>query len=618
MGFAVPHHPIVEWKRSCLTRSTLGFSFQGQGFISDMPVTSSSSADILPELKEHDVHQFLTGSLYKRLPLALLASGGVAMVMLLVIWNQAVPTRLIGWALALLIISLLRYMSYRKFVQASEEQHLEGIGWYQRYFIGILMAGLVWGALIWVLPKSMPIEYWIFIIFVLGGMMAGSSSTSSAVLSSYLAFVVPICFSIVIWIFNENTAFPTSMAVLAILYAAILTLSVLHSGKILRETFLLRFANIDLINKLTMEQQHSASLVGDLQLEVSRRANREDQLNDYNHLLEMLAHGEALPVILSNLNAVVEKQLQGGMSSILTLDEEGKRLSTVSAPSLPEAYNKALQGVEIGSEVGSCGAAAYRNTTVVAEDIATNPRWEHYRELALSHNLRSCWSTPVRNTFGRVLGTLAIYHNTPYTPSKSDLQITMAAANIAGIAIEAKQTEFRLQNMAHHDPLTQLPNRAFLYDRLSFIIGQANRRVLRFALLFIDLDDFKKINDSLGHETGDRLLQAIARNLKLAVRDSDIVSRFGGDEFIVLLMNLQEIKDVDAVVEKILNGITQPFPIDQKVLQVGGSIGISLFPDDGMDADMLIQRADQAMYRAKGKGNHYTYYSDPNDRIRKL
>ena len=245
-----------------------------------------------------------------------------------------------------------------------------------------------------------------------------------------------------------------------------------------------------------------------------------------------------------------------------------------------------------------------------AEDIATNPRWDHYRELALKHNLRSCWSTPVRNAFGHVLGTLAVYHDTPYMPSKTDLEITMAAANIAGIAIESKQTELRLQSMAHNDQLTQLPNRAYLYDRLSFIIAQAKRRETQFALLFIDLDEFKDINDSLGHEAGDRMLQSVAQGLRLAVRDSDIVSRFGGDEFVILLMNVQKTGDINAVVGKIIASVQQPYPAGQKLWRIGCSIGISLFPGDGQDADTLIQKADQAMYRAKEKGNHYTYYSN--------
>jgi diguanylate cyclase (GGDEF)-like protein len=579
---------------------------QKKGQFGDMP--TSTSADILPEIQEHDIHKLLTESLYKQLPLALMASGSVAIVTLLVVWKEVPPTHLIGWALALMVISLLRYLGYRRFMQSGGES-AEGI-WYRRYFIGILLAGLIWGTFIWILPRDMATEYWIFVIFILGGMMAGSSSTSGAVLSGYLAFVLPICFSVVIWFFAAHTPFPTSMSMLAILYTLILIISVSHAGRTLRETFRLRFANVSLIGKLTTEQQNSVKLVEELRHEISRRASREEQLNDYNRLLEMLAHGEALPMILANLNTVVEKQLQGGMSSILMLDEEGKKLSTVSAPSLPDAYNNALQDQEIGSEVGSCGAAAYRNATVIAEDIETNPRWEAYRELALRHNLRACWSTPIRNTFGRVLGTLAIYHSTPYKPNKTDLDITMTAANIAGIAIEAKQTELRLQNMAHYDQLTQLPNRAFLYDRLAFIITQAKRRPARFAVLFIDLDNFKEINDSLGHEAGDRMLQSIAQGLKTAVRDSDIVSRFGGDEFVTLLMNLNEISDINAVIDKVLEHITQPYVVNQKVRHISGSIGISLFPDDGSDSDSLIQKADRAMYRAKEKGNHYVYFSD--------
>jgi diguanylate cyclase (GGDEF)-like protein len=578
-----------------------------QGLLGDMSATTP--VDTLPEIQDRDIHRLLTESLYKQIPTALLASGGVAVMTLLVIWEDVPLTHLTAWAMSLLLVSLLRYVWYRAFKRASGGEAANSFGWYPRYFVGILLAGVVWGSFVWALPRDMPIEHWIFIIFILGGMMAGGSSTSGAILESYLAFVLPICGSTIVWFYVEDVPFPASMSILTLLYTIILVVSVSHAGKTLRETFRLRFANVGLIDKLTLEQENSAQLVEELRHEVVRRSSREDQLNDYNRLLEMLAHGEALPVVLANLNGVVEKQLQGGMSSILVLDEEGRHISMVSAPSLTAEFNEAQQNQSTSTEAGSY-AAAYRNNTVVIEDMLSDPRWTDYRDLAKQYGLQSCWSNPVRNAFGQVLGTLTVYHHTAYAPSRSDLDITMAAANIAGIAIEAKQAEHRLQNMAHHDLLTQLPNRAFLYDRLLFIIAQSKRREMQFALLFIDLDNFKEINDSLGHEAGDRMLRSIAQGLKLAVRDSDIVSRFGGDEFVILLMNIQDVADVNAVAKKIIASIKQPYPVGQKVWHIGGSIGISLFPADGQDADSLIQRADQAMYRAKEKGNHYTYYSE--------
>lgn len=574
------------------------------------------STDILPELNEQDVRKLLTESLYNRLPLALLASFSVAFVTVVVIWKRASKSYLLWWVLALLAVSLLRYIWYRQFIRSDDESIEQN--WYDRYLAGIFLAGLTWASLIWILPKDMATEYWIFTLLILGGMIAGSSSTSGAILSSFLAFALPICFSIVVWCFDSPVPFPTSMSLLVILYVAILVVATSHSSASLRETFRLRFANIGLVDELTQEQKHSDRLVQELQHEVKRRASREQQLNDYNHLLGMLAHGEELASILANLNIVVEKQLQGGMSLALVLDDQDKgRISLVSAPSLPKTFSSAILSQDIGMDTGNY-TAALRDTTVVAEDIDTDPNWLNYLDLTHQHSLRSCWSTPIRNSLGRVLGTLTIYHHTPYKPSNSDLEITMAAANFAGIAIEAKRTESRLQNMALYDQLTQLPNRGFLYDKLSFVIAQAKRRKLRLALLFIDLDHFKEINDSLGHEAGDRALQAVANGLKLAVRDSDVVSRFGGDEFVILLTNLQETGDVDNVVSKVLGHLTQSHMIDEKAVQVGGSIGISLFPDDGMDADILIQKADQAMYQAKAEGNHYTYYSDPSDQIHKV
>jgi diguanylate cyclase (GGDEF)-like protein len=163
--------------------------------------------------------------------------------------------------------------------------------------------------------------------------------------------------------------------------------------------------------------------------------------------------------------------------------------------------------------------------------------------------------------------------------------------------------------LAYHDALLGLPNRALFYDRLRQALAEAGNTASQVAVMFLDLDDFKRINDAMGHEAGDRLLQAVAGRLKGCVRKSDTVARLGGDEFTIILTNQIQPQAAALVAEKILKVVIRPLVVDGQEMFITTSIGISVFPSDGMDLETLVKRADLAMYRAKGLGkNTYQLY----------
>ncbi|OWW18282.1 hypothetical protein AYR66_02150 [Noviherbaspirillum denitrificans] len=159
-----------------------------------------------------------------------------------------------------------------------------------------------------------------------------------------------------------------------------------------------------------------------------------------------------------------------------------------------------------------------------------------------------------------------------------------------------------MAHLAHHDYLTNLPNRIQLEENLTQAIKFAKRHGTRVGLLFIDLDRFKVVNDSLGHGIGDQLLQAVAQRLLMGIRNADTVSRQGGDEFIVLLTDIDHSNELVASVEKIHRIVTEPYAVAEHILHIGASIGISIYPDDGADNATLIKHADAAMYAAKEGG----------------
>jgi len=619
----------------------------------------------------------------------------------------------------------------------------------------------------------------------------------------------------------------------------------------------------------------------------------------------ILSVDSSLGDILRRMILEVEKEIPAMMGSILLMDGEGRHLRHGAAPSLPDGYNMAVDGVAIGPRTGSCGTAAFRGERVIVSDIATDPLWEDYRELALSHDLAACWSEPVMDESGKVLGTFAMYYREQKTPHPFELNIIELATGLAAIAIERKQTEAERQQrasrvaaeheataalalsiggddcplnqalghicevaadvigvertsvwrlsddgkelrclnlfertsgehssgavlkaseypayfkaiessraltahdarndpntcefrdgylipldihsmldavvrvegklfgmiclehtqsprrwhddevgfagavsdqvvhallseqnrqatadmelaatvfsaspmgtiitdehtnilrvntaftditgysaeeavgqkpamlksgrhdeafyqnlwtslkdtgrwegeiwnrrksgdvypqwesivavknsqrgvshyiasftditekklsekhvyrLAHYDALTNLPNRTLLQDRLSQAIAQAKRRDRKIAVLFFDLDNFKLINDTMGHVAGDVLLQLVAGNLNACVREEDTVARLGGDEFVVVLSDITSVQDVAGVTEKILSVMREPLPLEDREVNVSFSIGVSLYPDDGLDGETLLKRADIALYRAKEGG----------------
>jgi len=169
----------------------------------------------------------------------------------------------------------------------------------------------------------------------------------------------------------------------------------------------------------------------------------------------------------------------------------------------------------------------------------------------------------------------------------------------------AKQkAEAKLQQMALIDELTGLPNRRLLFDRLTQGLARARRENHRMALLFIDLDGFKLVNDNLGHGVGDTLLFEVAKRLCARSRESDTVARIGGDEFSVILNHIQENDDANKVAESLLDALRQPFQIEGHSVRIGASIGISIFPDHGDEGGYLLQQADCAMYAAKNNGKN--------------
>jgi diguanylate cyclase (GGDEF)-like protein/PAS domain S-box-containing protein len=485
--------------------------------------------------------------------------------------------------------------------------------------------------------------------------------------------------------------------------------------------------------------------IGILQ-DITERKHAEDMLHSrtnelelHNHILSQINQRKALPEVLNELACQVEALHSGMICSILLLDIDGKTLHTAAAPSLPNFYNQAVDGLTIGEGVGSCGTAAFRGERVIVEDIQKHPFWGSFLDLAQQADVQSCWSQPFKNKDDKVLGTFAIYHKQPTHPTDSELIQIERYANLAQLAIEIhqaqndlrissiafqsqegmlvtdanrailrvnrafsnitgytaeevigqtlyklsseqhneafytemwarvhytgewegevwnrrksgevypeylnitavkdvndiitnyvatltditerKQAADEIEHLAFYDSLTQLPNRRLLLDRLKRALAASARSGRDGGLLFLDLDHFKTLNDSLGHAIGDMLLQQVAERLTNCMRESDTVgrlARLGGDEFVVMLEDLSSLAleaaaQVKVVGEKIMTVLNQPYQLATHEYHSTVSIGVALFSDYEHSQEDLLKHADIAMYQAKKTGRNTMCFFD--------
>ncbi|MCU1759705.1 diguanylate cyclase [Pseudomonas sp. 14P_8.1_Bac3] len=225
-------------------------------------------------------------------------------------------------------------------------------------------------------------------------------------------------------------------------------------------------------------------------------------------------------------------------------------------------------------------------------------------ELLVAGQQSPCWLGVPLNSQNGTIGALIVKSEAGgerYTEQDKEL-LQFVCAQVA-TAIERKQLHARLQRMAQYDQLTQLPNRELLRERLKDALARARSEGGRMALLYVDLDRFKEVNDTHGHAVGDMLLQAVANRLKGCVRETDTVARIGGDEFVVLLHRIQAADDADGVAGKIRQVLAQPLRLDGHSLNIHPSIGVAHYPEHGTEENQLFRHADEAMYSAK-RQNH--------------
>jgi len=333
--------------------------------------------------------------------------------------------------------------------------------------------------------------------------------------------------------------------------------------------------------------------------DVTERTQIDALRHAETRLLEMMARGAPLDDTLQALVAIVEPLLSGAVCSVRLVAPDGA-LGRVVAPNLPGAYLDAVRDVRVPVDqfLGN------GDGLMVTEDLAVTDGWESaHRRAALENGLRAYWALPIRSPDGtRVLGMFSVYHREPHTPADSERAVVGRATHLAAIAFDRADAADRLGFLALHDPLTELPNRTLVVDRLTQVLLRLDRRRSTTAVLVLDLDRFTVINDSFGHDAGDELLVAVANRLVETVRPGDTVGRLGGDEFVIVCEDAGDDEGAEAIAERLAHAVAEPVSIARGDVVVTASVGIAISRSTSDRADGLLRDADAALYRAKAKG----------------
>jgi len=313
-----------------------------------------------------------------------------------------------------------------------------------------------------------------------------------------------------------------------------------------------------------------------------------------NLILEMVARGEELRTTMDRLCREVERLAPGSLCSILAVDPDGA-MHSVAAPSLPEDYNRSLDGTRMGPAAGSCGTAAFRRREVTVTDIQTDPLWADFRHLAGPLGLCACWSSPIISA-GRVVGTFAFYYHEKRGPTDFERDIVSKCLQLCQIAFE-RDHRLRMNDLLlYTDTLTGLHNRA-CFERALIEPSRAGGS----ALMLIDIDDLKIVNDTFGHGTGDSLIRIIANRLAEAAAPHRAF-RVGGDELAILA----DTTEVVPLAQRILDSLRQPADCGGHVLVPSITIGAAVRSIDDKSGAVMRQNADLALYHGKEDGGRGT------------
>ncbi len=344
--------------------------------------------------------------------------------------------------------------------------------------------------------------------------------------------------------------------------------------------------------------------------DVTARVRATSLVSGQADVLGTISRRRPLSETVEALARATRVQAPGARLTVVLADESGGAVEVLGAPLALDLVSDLA-----GSLAGRASRQGHRaQRSVVLPDAA-----DQWAGAGLPDEVRGVWATPVeRADRSGSMGFVVVHFADPRQPDEPDWRMLESMADLAGIAAETVASEARLVHQATHDGLTGLPNRVLFLDRTDVALARLARTVMSVAVLFLDLDRFKTVNDSLGHDVGDQLLIALARRLEAVMRPSDTVARFGGDEFTILCTDITDQHEAAAIATRVRAVLAVPVVLEGHQLYVTASVGIAHTSDGGRVAKQLVEEADAAMYRAKRSGGDVHRVYDVGVRERAL
>ncbi|KTD22703.1 inner membrane protein [Legionella lansingensis] len=527
-----------------------------------MRLKNSKKADILQEIKRlHTIpsNRILDDQihlLYEQNPFGIIAQCLAAMFLVIAIWPVAAQEKLIGWLIYLLVVSGC-WFSIAIAYKVKETLYAPK-AWLKFFTLFTFLSGCAWGFASSILMPTENLIYQSFVVILIFGITAGSLPFFSPVISTYAFFLFPAFIPFTIWLFSQGGIY-VLLGFCGLIYMPIIFISCYYSNKFLINFLSLQYKNINLgtLNQL-------------LERRVAKRTSElEKSLAITKSTLESTADGLLVTDLKGNIEYYNQKFMNMWEMSL-------------------DFINKAdlfLLMEEMLSQL------KYANEFIAkVDELKENPEQEGYQDILLKNGNIFEWHSKPHKLRHVIVG---------YVWSFRDITVR-------------KQMEKQLAYQANHDLLTDLPNRTLLYDRINQAIAYAKRYQTELVLMFLDIDNFKLINDNLGHSSGDLLLKKIAKRLISCTRESDTVARFGGDEF-VILFPLKGQENISQLSQRILGKIAKPLQVLNREIVVTASIGASIFPKHGKDPATLLKNADMAMYLAKKARNNFKIFDKTLD-----
>lgn len=343
-----------------------------------------------------------------------------------------------------------------------------------------------------------------------------------------------------------------------------------------------------------------------------RRQRERDRTRFREHLEAqrciqgMLARQAPLEEVLEKVLALLESHLPHSRCAVLLCDDEAARFERAYSDSLSPGFQAFLAERSVAAAVCPAGHAGVHREPVRVDDLAAETRWPAFCQLALAQGMTAVACFPLLASDGRLLGVLTLLHERSDEGDSEDAALVACVQSLIALVVERRVEQTSQQQLlayqATHDALTGLGNRVLLEDRLTHDLALAVRHGRQLAVLFIGLDEFKPINDTLGHAVGDQLLIQTARRLAVALRPSDTLVRFGGDEFVALLPDLTHQRQAMRIAERLRESLSQPYRVAARELRISASIGVALSGGSEGEPEMLLQQADMALAKAKQQG----------------